>query len=279
MNVNASNNENKLTRTLRYLAPNAVTAGSIVFAVLALQATIRGEIMWGAWWALYSTFTDKLDGWVARRLKASSPIGVQLDSLADLLNYGMVPATITYAFFLRHPELGWAGGLPNAALCAICSLYVLCAALRLARFNVSTSNPRFFFGIPSTMSGAVVLALLVTLCKYGDPGWTAGENFPGPRLLGHLRMDALMPYYPLTLLFFAWAMISGWRVPKLGAISNKAVNAYIVTNLMIGYTAGMLHCLPEYLVFASVQYLLIAVHFHLFASPPERPEPLFPSAS
>ncbi len=279
-------NENKLRRTLRYLAPNAVTGGSIVFAVLALQAALRGEIIWGAWWALYSTLTDKLDGLVARLLNASSPIGVQLDSLADLLNYGMVPATLTYAFFMKHPELGWATGLPNLALRAICSVYVLCAAVRLARFNVSTGNPRFFFGVPSTMSGAAVLAMLITLCKYSDPSFsqveTGGhllyESFPGLRLLGSLRLDGLLPYYPIALLLFGLTMISRWRVPKIGMTDNRLINIYIVASLLLGYAAGIVHWLPEYIVLGSLQYLLLAAYFHFFASPPERPDPLFPAS-
>lgn len=264
------------TRSLRYLAPNLVTGASVVFAVLALQAALRGEYIWGAWWSLYSTLTDKLDGVVARMLKASSPLGVQLDSLADLLNYGMVPATIAYGFFTQHPQFGWAGGWMHELLKAICCIYVACTALRLARFNVSTANPRYFFGVPSTMSGAVVLAYLVTLAKYGDPAWTAGESYPGWRLLGGARLDALMPHYPWVLLAFGLLMISPLRVPKLGNAGNRALNTYVVANLLIGYFFGLFHMFPEYIVFGGLQYLLIASCIHFFGASRERPEPLFP---
>jgi CDP-diacylglycerol--serine O-phosphatidyltransferase len=268
--------ESRLTRKLRYLTPNLVTAGSIVFAVLAVQSAIRGEVIWGAWWALYSTLTDKLDGAVARLLKASSPIGVQLDSLADLLNYGMAPATITYAFFVRERALGWSEGLPYLLLCAICTIYVLCAALRLARFNISPGNPDFFFGIPSTMSGACTMALFVTAGKYGDPAWTQGESYPGWRLLGDLRLDFLMKVYPLILLGFGLAMISRWRVPKLGRLGSRALDRYVIANLLIGYTCGIFHRLPEYLVFGGIQYILLSIWAHLYRTPKVRPEPLFP---
>lgn len=266
-----------MLRTLRYAAPNLVTGASVVFAVLALQAALRGEYIWGAWWALYSTLTDKLDGLVARTLKASSPLGVQLDSLADLLNYGMVPATITYGFFLSRPLLGWASGGMNLLLKIICCLYVACTALRLARFNVSAENPRYFFGVPSTMSGAVVLAYLVTLGKYSDPSWTPGESYPGWRMLGGLRLDALLPYYPWVLLVFGWLMVSPLRVPKLGNAGHRALNTYVVTCLLIGYAFGLLHMFPEYIVFGGVQYLVIATYMHFFASAKERPAPLFPT--
>lgn len=268
------------TRFLRYLAPNLVTTASIVFSVLAVQATIRGEMVWGAWWGLYSTLTDKLDGIVARLLRASTPVGVQLDSLADLLNYGFVPATITYAFFVnpQHRALGWSQGLPYVALCVLCCSYVACAALRLARFNVSAANPRIFFGIPSTMAGAVVLALFVTLCKYGDPAWTTGsESYPGWRLLDHADLRAVMPWFPLVLMGFGLLMISRWRIPKLGHTGSRALDIYVVANLVVGYAAGLFHCLPEYLVFGGVQYMLISAYLHFFRTAPERPEPLFPA--
>jgi CDP-diacylglycerol--serine O-phosphatidyltransferase len=265
-----------ISRKLRYMAPNAVTALSIVFAVLAVQSAIRGEVIWGAWWALYSTLTDKLDGFVARLLKASSPIGVQMDSLADLLNYGMAPAAITYAFFVREKSLGWGSGAPYYALCTICCIYALCAAFRLARFNVSESNPTFFFGIPSTMSGAATMALFITLGKYGDPAWTRGESYPGPRLLGDLDLSAVMPYYPIILLLFGISMVSGLRVPKIGKMRSKAANIYIVGYLLLGYLLGLMHMFSEFITLGAIQYLLLIPYYHFFASPKVRPEPLFP---
>lgn len=273
--------ESSFTRTLRYIAPNAVTGASVVFAVLALQAVSRGEFVWAAWWSLYSTLTDKLDGVVARLLKASSPLGVQLDSLADLLNYGMVPATLTYAFFTQRPQFGWATGGMNVLLKVLCAFYVLCTTLRLARFNVSTANPKHFFGVPSTMAGALVMAYFITLGKYGDPAWTAPETYSPWRMMGHVRLDALMPYFPWTMLVFGYLMVCALRVPKVGHAGSRWLDRYVVGNLLIGYTFGILHLFPEYIVFGGVQYLLIAAYLHFFATPPEareRPEPLFPTS-
>ena len=86
-----------------------------------------------------------------------------MDSLADLLNYGFAPAAIAFAFFSKHPELGWATGWQSYALSAICCLYALSAAVRLARFNVSEGNPNFFFGIPSTFAGGIAVLLMICL--------------------------------------------------------------------------------------------------------------------
>lgn len=265
------------SRTLRFVAPNAVTALSILCAVMAVQAALRGEIVTACWWVTYSTLTDKLDGLVARAVKGSSPLGVQMDSLADLLNYGFVPSAITYAFFLKHPEIGgWGQGTMHYALMLICFAYALCAALRLARFNVSAGNPNFFFGVPSTFSGAIVVAMLIVLCRYGDPSWAGSYQFRGPRLFGDVDLRSWMQYFPLVLPFFAWAMVSGWRVPKLGKVRNRFVNAFVVVNLIAGYTACMLQLIPEYLVVGAWFYLGFSAWAHYFDTPKERPEPYFP---
>jgi hypothetical protein len=126
------------------------------------------------------------------------------------------------------------------------------------------------------MSGACVLSLLVTLGKYGDPLWTAGESYPGPRLFGGARLDAVMPYFPLVLLAFGLAMVSRWRVPRFGRAHARWANIYIVAALLFGYACGLLHTLPEYIALGGAQYILFAVYAHLFATPKDRPEPLFP---
>jgi CDP-diacylglycerol--serine O-phosphatidyltransferase len=81
----------------RYVVPNAITALGIVFGALGLQAALRGRPLAAAWWGLYCTLTDRLDGAAAKALGATSDFGVQLDSLADLLSFGIVPPAVLYA--------------------------------------------------------------------------------------------------------------------------------------------------------------------------------------
>ncbi len=266
-----------LSRTLRYLAPNAVTSLSMICSVMAVQAALRGQIVEGCWWIAYSTLTDKMDGYVARKLNASSPLGVQMDSLADLLNYGFCPAALVYGFFHSHPELGWSGGLSGIALSLICAAYTLCAALRLARFNVSVGSPDFFFGIPTTFSGGFHAMAIVTLCKYGNPDWTRGQTYPGWRLLGDQRLDAIMPYYPLVLLLFGYLMVSSWRMPKFGKLKIRSLNLMTMGMLAIGYCLAMLQLAPEFLIFGGVLYLPVIALAHFFWTPKELPEPFFPA--
>src|SRR5258706_16081804 len=126
---------------IRYLVPNAITAASIAFGALSLQASVAGRPVEAAWWILYCVFTDKVDGLVARRLKATSAFGMQLDSLADVIAFGVAPATAPYAFLAAHPEIGWSTGWALWAMRGIAIGYVICTAVRLARFNVISDTP------------------------------------------------------------------------------------------------------------------------------------------
>ena len=264
-------------RFLRYLAPNLVTAGSIVCAVLSMQAALRGDWVSACFWILYSTITDKFDGLVARGLKASTPLGVQMDSLADLLNYGFMPAALVYAWFTAHPSLGWSSGPMLLLLRSICVLYAVAAAFRLARFNVSAGNPDFFFGTPTTFAGGMLASMLLCAMKYGDPALSTGIDFPGFRFFGSVRLDAWVPCLPYVLLFFAWSMLSAWRVPKGGRITNRFVNLYISALVVIGWVFSLMRWLPELVVFGGVQFLLWAVYAHFFRTPKDTPEPMFPA--
>jgi CDP-diacylglycerol--serine O-phosphatidyltransferase len=264
--------------TLRYLAPNAVTALSLLCSVMAIQAALRDQIVQACWWIAYSTLTDKLDGYVARRLNASSPLGVQMDSLADLLNYGFCPSAVVYAFFhhAARSGLGWSTGLPSIALSMICAAYTLCAALRLARFNVSAGNPEFFFGVPTTFSGGFHAMALATLCKYGNPDWFSDQTYPGWRLLGSVRLDEWAQAYPLVLLLFGFFMVSSWRMPKFGKLKIRPLNQVMIGMLVVGYILAALQLAPEFLIFGAMLYLLVSLFAHFLWTPKERPEPFFP---
>lgn len=104
---------------------------------------------------------DALDGFVARLTKTSSEFGMQLDSIADVMNFGCAPAMLLYCYGFtllgpEHPTLLRAGGLA-------CFIFVACGALRLARFNVSVgrTDPRYFVGMPITAGAACVASVVV----------------------------------------------------------------------------------------------------------------------
>lgn len=256
------------TARWRFVVPNAFTAASLVFAVLAIEAAISGRIIAAAWWGLYGTLTDRLDGAAAKALKASSEFGVQFDSLADLAIFGVAPPAVFYAFYVAHPALGWATPVGRAALVALCAAWTLATAARLARFNVASARGAVthYLGTPSTMTAGIVGVAFVTALKYSDPSWIAPESADPWRLLGPARLDATLPFLPLLLLAGAVGMLSPLRVPKLGRTRNRAVTVVLAVTVAFGYGAGLFHRLPEYLLAGGLVYLGACVVFHLRTS-------------
>ena len=252
-------------RFWKYVPPNAVTASSLVFGLIAVESAVRGRPITAAWWGLLVTLTDKLDGLITGLLDARSPFGVQLDSLADLLAFGLVPAIVTYSFFSARPALGWTSGAGAVGLEIICAIYLVAAAVRLARFNVLAARGpiEHYTGTPSTMTAGMLMAFFLACLKYSDPELIAPESLDHLRLLGGLRLDAVVPYLPFTLLLGAAGMLSPLRVPKLGRTRSIATDVILFAAVAAGYSVGIARRLPEYLFGGGVYYLGLCVAFHL----------------
>src|SRR5579863_1686701 len=114
--------------TWRYVIPNAITCVGLVFGALGVQAALRGRPLAAAWWGLYCTLTDRLDGATAKALGATSEFGVQLDSLTDLVSFGIVPPAVFYAYFSARPALGWTTPPMHALLAAAAVAFTVASA-------------------------------------------------------------------------------------------------------------------------------------------------------
>jgi CDP-diacylglycerol--serine O-phosphatidyltransferase len=271
-------------RRLRYLAPNLVTALSLSFAVLSVQSSLAGRTLDAAWFALYCVLTDKVDGFLARLLRASSEFGVQFDSLADLAAFGVAPAALFYGYLVKRSGLGFAqAGPAQLALGAAVVLYVLAVAFRLARFNVAApaTGTQIYFGLPTTLTGGTLLSLFVAMLKYGDPVATGlpATAFGGPRPLGGLALPAgSFLIWPALLALAALGMNSAIRVPKLGLPKSRAVAVFVLVNIAGVYVAGALRWLPEYLAAVGLLYMVVSIVYSMTFSTARaatRP-PLFP---
>ena len=114
-----------LDQALRYLAPNLITATALIFGMLSMVAAMEGRYVDAAWWIIYAAVTDRLDGLVARLVKGTSELGVQLDSLADFMNFGLAPAILVFAALGHHPELPFGAGAGRLFLMVGCAIWVL----------------------------------------------------------------------------------------------------------------------------------------------------------
>jgi CDP-diacylglycerol---serine O-phosphatidyltransferase len=144
----------KLRRTV-YLLPSLFTVGNIFAGFFAVIATLHGNYGPAAVAIGIAVVLDGLDGRIARLTGATSDFGVQLDSLADVISFGIAPAVLVYAWGLE--------GLGNFARLAA-FVFLICGAMRLARFNLQVGELKHFAGLPIP-AGAGFLAATVHLFK------------------------------------------------------------------------------------------------------------------
>jgi CDP-diacylglycerol--serine O-phosphatidyltransferase len=270
-------------RTLRYLAPNLVTGINLVFGMLSIAASVDGRHVEAAWWIVYAVLTDRIDGFVARRLKATSELGVQLDSFADMLNFGVAPAVMIYTSLGSADGLPFAGGWNRAALIGGCAVWLLAAVFRLARYNVVAGHGPVdvFFGAPTTLCGGLLAVWFLTLVEYSPAGAPlhAGGGFWGPRLLGGWETPLLAwQIFPAGLWLGAFLMVSTLRVRKLGMLPSRALTVFVLANVAAGYLFGFARVFPEYLIVPPTIWLLVYLAKGLSADARKiSPPPVFPS--
>lgn len=166
------------------IIPDAITCCNLLCGSIAVYLATKGAFNWAFVFILGGAFFDFFDGMSARLLKAPSPIGVQLDSLADDITFGLAPAMMLFCYLL--PVLGWWAGL--ALLMAAFS------ALRLAKFNVDERQHDSFIGL-ATPANAIfwggLCCLPISVIAYDWMGWC----LIGLSLLSCYLMNAEMPFF------------------------------------------------------------------------------------
>ena len=237
-------------RFFRYLAPNLITLSSMIFGLVSLWSAHRGDFSLAAWMIIYAVLTDRLDGLVARAVKGTSELGMQLDSFADFLNFGVAPAYLCLVFLSGYPGLPFDDGTPKTLLFIACGGYMLCAVFRLARYNVLSDDQiptKIFFGFPTTLSGGMLAIWFLVLLKYDPNIEQLGGAFGGTKLFGDELTTPLWvwKYFPIAVAVFGYLMASRLPMPKVGMTKNKALSAFLLTMVVIGYVCGFAMHYPE----------------------------------
>ncbi len=149
----------KKPSSLLFILPNLFTAASIFVGIFSIISAINGEFDKAAWLIMLSLILDGLDGRVARLTNTCSKFGVEFDSLADIVAFGVAPAMLIY-LFVGH-EFARFGVVVSA-------LFVVFGAIRLARFNVMTvsSEPSVFIGVPIPTAAVFISLLVLFFHKY-----------------------------------------------------------------------------------------------------------------
>jgi CDP-diacylglycerol--serine O-phosphatidyltransferase len=146
-----------------YILPNLFTTGSLFAGFYGIVSTLNGDYYIASWFILVSGIFDVLDGKVARLTGTTSRFGIEYDSLADLVAFGVAPALLTYTWALRpYGKVGWLAAF----------LYVVCGALRLARFNVqiNTVESKRFVGLPIPAAASILASCVLLFYYLGGSG-------------------------------------------------------------------------------------------------------------
>lgn len=237
-----------------YLLPNLLTAGNLFCGFLALTRIVEADlgapgfevaIRQALFFILLACVFDLLDGRVARMGGFESPFGQEFDSLADVVSFGVAPAFLVHRIvladvFVNHPEFGW----------FIASIYLLCGAFRLARFNVMATyapsgGSKEFIGFPIPAAAAVVASLTLFIL------WLEEKDFAQ----GWWRY-----LLPVILVFLSFMMVSRVRYPAFKNINWRTNTPFIKAVLIIGLVGVFLilwkRVLPVVLPLFFTAYLL-----------------------
>jgi len=215
---------------LIYILPNLFTASSIFVGVISIVEASKGHFILASWLVLLALVFDGLDGRVARMTNTTSQFGVEFDSLADIISFGIAPAMLLY-FFIGY-EYGRFGILVSA-------LYVIFGAIRLARFNISTAktDPNVFIGLPIPTAAVFVSMWILLFNKY------------------------ILQDYSIVLLFLtlsvAVLMVSNFRYPSFKKIELDKPMVF-KTMISLVFVASLLY------VFAAEGFALVILAYTLY---------------
>ena len=147
-----------------YILPNLFTTGNLFCGFWAIISVFQERFFYAAIAILLASVFDILDGKVARLSGATSKFGIQYDSLADLVSFGIAPALLAFSWALRpYGRFGWLAAF----------LFVVCGALRLARFNVQTSSGevKYFKGLPIPAAASMIALTILLYLRLIETGW------------------------------------------------------------------------------------------------------------
>ncbi len=215
--------------------PNLITLMSLIAGISSIKFSIQANWKLAVLMIMLAAFFDFFDGWMARKLKKSSQFGAELDSLSDFISFGLAPSLLINLCFTHElGRIGW----------VISLFYIVCAALRLARFNIENmkEQSKVFYGIPSPAAAGVIMIPLYL-------------NF-----IDQVKFTINYPFICAVLTTFAGIMMIS-RVPTPSVKNLKVKTLYF--RLLIISVAIVLIFLISYFwqttLLVAIAYLLISL--------------------
>lgn len=224
-----------------YLLPNTLTLCSMLLGFYSILSSLKGNYLHAAWAILFATIFDGLDGWVARLTNSTTKFGIELDSLSDLVSFGVAPAIMMYKWSLApFGRIGWVAAF----------WFMACGALRLARYNVQmgSTESKSFTGMPIPGAATIIASLVLFYHEMSDMP-------PGKNIL-ILGLTVLLAFLMVSTLKYHGAKEIDFRQRK---------PFWILVAFVLGLTIIVMHPPISLFLFAMI-YLLggIIENMYLF---------------
>jgi CDP-diacylglycerol--serine O-phosphatidyltransferase len=229
----------------RMILPNAITLIGVCIGLTSIKFAIDGKFAIAIIAILFAGLMDALDGRIARLIKGTSKMGKELDSLGDVISFGVAPALIMYFWNLQYlDKLGW----------FVCLTYVVCVALRLARFNVNSEEEpswkdNFFEGMPSPAGGIVVLMpLIISFSGLGE-------------LFFEINYDILVPTFFIIVSILLISTIPTYSFKKI--VIPRTMTKFLLFGIVLFFGALLVYTFKILAVTSIVYLCLIPIsYFH-----------------
>ncbi len=232
-------------RKTRMILPNAITLIGVCIGLTSIKFAIDGKFAIAIIAILFAGLMDALDGRIARLIKGTSKIGKELDSLGDVISFGVAPALIMYFWNLQYlDKLGW----------FVCLIYVVCVALRLARFNINSEEEsswkdNFFEGMPSPAGGIIVLMPLIL-------------SFSGlEKFLFKINYDLLVPISFIMVSILLISTIPTYSFKKI--VIPRTMTKFLLFGIVLFFGALLVYTFKILAVSSFIYLCLIPIsYFH-----------------
>ncbi len=230
-------------RSARMILPNMLTLMGVCIGLTSIRFALDGKYELAIVAIIFAALIDGLDGRIARLIKGTSKVGKELDSLTDVISFGVAPAFVM--FFWKLNTLGKFGWL-------LCLIYVICVALRLARFNISSNQDSswrdsFFEGVPSPAGGILVLTpLIISLSGF--------NSF-------QLNYDIIVPIFFIITSFLLISKFPSYSFKKI--VIPRKTTIFLLFGIVLFFGLLLVYTFNVIAISAVIYVLLLPIsYFH-----------------
>ncbi len=228
-------------KSARVILPNMLTLIGVCIGLTSIRFALDGRFELAIIAIMFAALIDGLDGRIARLIRGTSKVGKELDSLTDMISFGVAPAFIM--FFWKLNTMGRFGWL-------LCLVYVICVALRLARFNVNSNQEpswkdNFFEGVPSPAGGILVLTPLIVSLSGFD--------------LLQLNYEIIVPAFFIVTSFLLISKFPSYSFKKI--VIPRRTTIFLLFGIILFFGLLLVYTFNVIALSAVIYFLLLPVSF------------------